>query len=59
MKITDLLDKKSVAIGGSPSDKADAINQMVALMDARSIAATAANKGYLTGADKIDARIGE
>ena len=31
----------------------------VALMDARSIAATAANKGYLTGADKIDARIGE
>ncbi|HBB59089.1 MAG TPA: hydratase, partial [Lachnospiraceae bacterium] len=28
-------------------------------MDARSIAATAANKGYLTGADKIDARIGE
>ncbi len=34
MKITDLLDKKSVAIGGSPSDKADAINQMVALMDA-------------------------
>lgn len=26
----------------------------VALMDARSIAATAANKGYLTGADEID-----
>ncbi len=26
----------------------------VALMDARSIAATAANKGYLTGADKVD-----
>ncbi|MCR5774850.1 MAG: hydratase [Lachnospiraceae bacterium] len=31
----------------------------VALMDARSIAATAANKGYLTGADKLDVRIGE
>ncbi len=31
----------------------------VALMDARSIAATAANKGYLTGADKIDTKIGE
>ncbi len=27
----------------------------VALMDARSIAATAANKGYLTGADEMDA----
>ncbi len=31
----------------------------VALMDARSIAATAANKGYLTGADRLDVRIGE
>ncbi|MBR1524420.1 MAG: hydratase, partial [Lachnospiraceae bacterium] len=31
----------------------------VALMDARSIAATAANKGYLTGADKLDVKIGE
>ncbi|MCR5409656.1 MAG: hydratase [Lachnospiraceae bacterium] len=31
----------------------------VALMDARSIAATAANKGYLTGADRLDIRIGE
>ena len=31
----------------------------VALMDARSIAATAANKGFLTGADKIETRIGE
>ena len=30
----------------------------VALMDARSIAATAANKGYLTGADEIDASFG-
>ncbi len=31
----------------------------VALMDARSIAATAANKGYLTGADKLDVKLGE
>lgn len=31
----------------------------VALMDARSIAATAANKGYLTGADEIDANYGK
>ena len=31
----------------------------VALMDARSIAATAANKGYLTGADEIDASYGK
>ena len=31
----------------------------VALMDARSIAATAANKGCLTGADKLDVKIGE
>ncbi|MBQ9361296.1 MAG: hydratase [Lachnospiraceae bacterium] len=31
----------------------------VALMDARSIAATAANKGYLTGADKLDVKPGE
>ena len=31
----------------------------VALMDARSIAATAANKGYLTGADRLDVNIGE
>ena len=30
----------------------------VALMDARSIAATAANKGYLTGADKLDVKLG-
>ncbi len=30
----------------------------VALMDARSIAATAANKGYLTGADKLDKKAG-
>lgn len=30
----------------------------VALMDARSIAATAANKGYLTGADRIDKKAG-
>ena len=31
----------------------------VALMDARSIAATAANKGYLTGADEIDVSYGK
>ena len=30
----------------------------VALMDARSIAATAANKGFLTGADKMDVKPG-
>ncbi len=30
----------------------------VALMDARSIAATAANKGILTGADKLDVKLG-
>ncbi len=30
----------------------------VALMDARSIAATAANKGYLTGADKLNVKPG-
>ena len=30
----------------------------VALMDARSIAATAANKGILTGADRLDVKIG-
>ena len=31
----------------------------VALMDARSIAATAANKGILTGADKLDVKFGK
>ncbi|MBO4337481.1 MAG: hydratase, partial [Lachnospiraceae bacterium] len=31
----------------------------VALMDARSIAATAANKGYLTGADRIEVKSGK
>ncbi|MBR1877135.1 MAG: hydratase [Lachnospiraceae bacterium] len=31
----------------------------VALMDARSIAATAANKGILTGADKLDIKLGK
>ncbi|MBQ9632196.1 MAG: hydratase, partial [Lachnospiraceae bacterium] len=31
----------------------------VALMDARSIAATAANRGYLTGADEIDVNYGK
>ena len=31
----------------------------VALMDARSIAATAANKGYLTGADKLEGKTGD
>ncbi len=31
----------------------------VALMDARSIAATAANKGYLTGADEMDVTYGK
>ncbi|MCR5651675.1 MAG: hydratase [Lachnospiraceae bacterium] len=31
----------------------------VALMDARSIAATAANKGILTGADKLDVKLGK
>ncbi len=31
----------------------------VALMDARSIAATAANKGILTGADKLDVSLGK
>lgn len=31
----------------------------VALMDARSIAATAANKGVLTGADRLDVKIGK
>ncbi|MBR5376172.1 MAG: hydratase, partial [Lachnospiraceae bacterium] len=31
----------------------------VALMDARSIAATAANKGILTGADRLDVKIGK
>ncbi len=34
MKITDLLDKKSISIGGSASGKEDAINKMVDLMAA-------------------------
>ena len=32
MKITDLLKKEGIKIGGTPVDKQDAINQMVDLM---------------------------
>ena len=33
MRITDLLKKQGIALGASPKDKAEAINQLVALHD--------------------------
>ena len=32
MRITDLLDERSICLNGSPTSKEDALNQMVALM---------------------------
>ena len=32
MRITDLLDKKSISLTGSPASKSEALDQMVALM---------------------------
>ena len=33
MKITDLLDKRSISLTGSPANKQEALDQMVALME--------------------------